>query len=814
MLYKRRVAKIGGRREDETRRAIILPALLRAGWSSEQIREEYPITNGRIIASARRHRPSRPLRADYVLEYSDDLAVAAVEAKRTSVNEQDGIEQARRYAQRLDLLVAYATNGTAIYEIVTGGPITKRLGFPSPDELWDRFCRDTGVTSDLEKAMLMAPFDRSLRDNNLNWKRPRYYQRVAVNRTLRAIARGEKRVLLVLATGTGKTMVALQLVAKLRKSGWTPGRKPRVLYLADRNLLVDQPKDDYFIPAFGDVVHKISGGRAQRSREIYFALYQSLEKGSEQALYRQYPKDYFDLIIVDECHRGSAVETSQWRRILDYYDQAVQVGLTATPIARKDAVTFDYFHDPVYEYSLRDGIEDGFLAPYRVRRASLNVDILGYEPEPGKLDTDGELVPPGLYTPRQYERVIAILDRTEAAAKYLTEYMRSTGRMRKTIVFCENNDHAGRMRNALNNENQDLVQQYPNYVCRVTNADGDAGLARLDDFGKISTDEPVIVVTSQLLTTGIDLPAVENIVIFRRIASMALFKQVIGRGTRLCPDIHKGSFDIIDFSDATRLFHDPGFDGPPLRLVDDEIDNNGEVVASTAEQEDEDESVAEPEALYEYQDHGSVPEMPADDADLADQVMAQGKRIYVDDVETFVWNERYYQLDPDGQTLRLVEYRELVRSQVISMDLSPVELRTRWAAAKSRSALIEELRDQEINPEDLPAMLGHPEADPLDLLINAAWDLPLVSRAERATRVRREHRDFLDKFGPRARAVLDELLEKFTEYGAMELNTEVLRVHPFTTIGNIGQIGALFGGRAQLREAIDHLGERLFDVAN
>jgi type I restriction enzyme, R subunit len=799
-------------RESETRRELILPKLKSAGWVAEQIREEYPITSGRIVASTRRHRVQQPLRADYVLEHQDDLPIAVVEAKRTSVNEQDGIEQARRYAQRLDLPIAYATNGKVIHEIVIGGPITKRLNFPTPDELWERFCNDTGVDSEVEKAMLGAPFDRSLRDNNLEWKRPRYYQRVAVNRTLRAIAHNKKRILLVLATGTGKTMVALQLVAKLRNSGWIAGRKPRVLYLADRNILVDQPKDDYFSPAFGDVVHKISRSHAQRSREVYFALYQSLEQGSEQALYKQYPKDYFELIIVDECHRGSAADTSQWRAILDYYDQAVQIGMTATPIDRKDAATFGYFGNPVYEYSLRDGIEDGFLAPYRVRRASLNVDVLGYQPEPGKLDTDGEPVPPGLYTPRQYERVIAILDRTDVAARYLTEYMRSTGRMRKTIVFCENNDHAGRMRNALNNANLDMVAQYPNYVCRVTNADGDAGLAQLDDFGKISTDEPIIVVTSQLLTTGIDLPSVENIVIFRRIASMPLFKQIIGRGTRLCSDIHKGSFDIIDFTDSTRLFHDPAFDGPPLRLVDEEINTDGDVVECDTEPTDG--VVAEPEAPYEVQDQGEFPEDPEEAADQADRVMAQGRRIYVDDVETYVWNERYYQLDPDGQTLRLVEYRELVRDQIISLKLSPVDLRTRWAVAKSRTALVEALQDQAIDPEDLPAKLGYPEADPIDLLISVAWDLPVVSRGERAGRVRREHREFLNSFGPQARAVLDALLEKFTEYGAMELTTSALRVHPFTEMGNIGQIGALFGGPEQLRAAVDHLGEYLFDVAN
>jgi type I restriction enzyme R subunit len=371
--------------EQETCRTLVVPKLTAAGWSKRQIREQYRITNGKIIASVRRHRPGDPLVADYVLEYSDDLPLAVVEAKRTKVDAAAGIEQAKRYAQRLELPVAYATNGHEIWEIEIGGAIGRRSGSPSPDELWARFCESEGVESQLEAEMLLAPFDASLRDYNLERKRPRYYQRIAVNRALRAIAHGQRRILLTLATGTGKTMVALQLVAKLRKSGWTAGRMPRVLYLADRNLLIDQPKDDYFAHAFGDVVHKISRGHAQRSREVYFALYQSLERGDEQTLFSQYEKDYFDLVIVDECHRGSAGSSSQWRRILEHFDDAVQIGLTATPIRRDDVDTFGYFGNPVYEYSLRDGIEDGFLAPYRVRRVRLNIDMTGFRPTPGSV---------------------------------------------------------------------------------------------------------------------------------------------------------------------------------------------------------------------------------------------------------------------------------------------------------------------------------------------------------------------------------------------------------------------------------------------
>jgi type I restriction enzyme R subunit len=380
-----------------------------------------------------------------------------------------------------------------------------RTDFPSPDELWRRFREKNDVDSPLEQDMLFAPFNTSAqRDYDQQPKRPRYYQRNAVNRALHAIAQGQRKILLTLATGTGKTMVAFQLVAKLRGSGWVSGRMPRVLYLADRNILIDQPKDDYFAPAFGDVVHKISKGHAQKSREIYFALYQSLDKDDEQALFREYQKDYFDLVIVDECHRGSASASSQWRRILEHFDRAVQIGLTATPIQREDADTYGYFGNPVDVYSLRDGIEDGFLAPYRVRRVRLSIDMTGFRPSSGQRDVDGDIIPDKLYTPKQYERVLAVLSRTEEAARYLTQYLRETDRMGKTIVFCENNDHAHRMRVALNNANEDMVNQYHDYVFRITDADGDPGRALLSEFKKIGSDEPVIAVTSQLLTTGVD----------------------------------------------------------------------------------------------------------------------------------------------------------------------------------------------------------------------------------------------------------------------------------------------------------------------
>lgn len=612
--------------EDETCRRFVLPALkVTAGWRDEQIRAQYPISKGRIRATALLFRQEAPLRADYLLEYSDGLPIAVVEAKRAHKNAADGLEQVKRYAELLDVPFGYATNGQQIIELDrTTGKIREISAFPAPAELWDRYRTVRDIPDGGPADVTTAPLDRTGTPAD-----PRYYQRVAINRTVQAIARGEKRLLLVLATGTGKTLVAAQIVAKLWNSDWPGGRKPRVLYLADRSILVDQPKDDYFEPMFGGAVHKLGGGVAQLGRLIYFGLYQSLDSGDEVPPYERFRPDYFDFVIVDECHRGSAGEGSQWRKILEHFSEATQLGMTATPIGDKDADTYRYFGEPIYEYSLKQGIEDGFLAPYRVRKVRLNVDMTGWRPEPGQKDKYGNAIPDELYGPREYERVLAILDRTEEAARYLTDYLHRTDRMGKTIVFCENSEHAARMTEALHNANSDLVLRYDDYVCRITSADGPVGRVRLDDFRDVESREPVIAVTARLLSTGVDIPTVRNIVLFRRIGSMPEFKQIIGRGTRLFPP-DKFAFDIIDFVDATRLFNDRRFDGPPLRVIRDDTDETGKIVDTTAEEPAEFDEVAEPPGSYETQDSGTFDGGPADsitDPDEIDEIRARGRRL-------------------------------------------------------------------------------------------------------------------------------------------------------------------------------------------
>ena len=805
--------------EDETCRRFVLPALTeQAGWRDEQIRRQYPINRGRIRATARRHRQDRPLIADYVLEFSDGLPIAVIEAKRSRRDPADGFEQVKRYAGLLDVPFAYTTNGQQILELdARTGRLEEIRRFPSPEELWARYRKDRDLAGATQDALATAPLSPAPRNWDGSYKEPRYYQQAAINRTVQAIARGENRILLVLATGTGKTLVASQIIAKLWNADWPEGRRPRVLYLADRNILIDQPKDDYLQPMFEDAVHKLGGGEAKTGRLIYLGLYQSLDAGhDETSLYRQFRPDYFDVVIVDECHRGSAAEGSQWRAILEYFSPAVQIGLTATPISTKDADTYRYFGDPLYEYSLARGIEDGFLAPYRVRRVRLNVDMTGWRPDSGQRDLYDREIPDRLYGPKEYERILSIIERTEEAARYLTDYLHRTDRMGKTIVFCASSDHAFRMTQALHNANADLVRRYgPKYVCRITAADGDPGREWLDEFRQVETDVPVIAVTSRLLSTGVDIPTCRNIVLFRVIKSMPEFKQIIGRGTRLFPEDGKFSFDIIDFVEATRLFNDPLFDGPPLRVVRDETDSDGNITDTIDEDVPgaDEGSVAEPEGDYTQQDGGTLPPLVTDPADV-DDILASPRTFYVDGVSVTPWGSALYVSEPGGGGLRLIEYERFVRDEVLKLNLEPHQLLGRWAQVKTRQELRERLRDaSHITPEDLAEWAGRPDADTIDLLLYLAWELPLMSRSERARRMVTRHRAFLEKFAPEAREVLDKVLDQYATRGGEELEVTALRSGAYEEMGTIIEIAARFGGTDRLHGAIDELNRLIYTAS-
>lgn len=790
--------------EKDTCRDFVMPRLKSAGWSDDQIVEQYRITDGRIITAGKKHRRATPLRADYVLEYEPGMPIAVVEAKREYASPGKGMQQAKVYGQLLDLPFAFSTNGKGIVEDDrdTGKETANLTGFPSPAELWKRYRAWKGIVEDDVADGLLLPFNRALRNPDGSVKEPRYYQRTAINRAVEAILRGDDRLLLTLATGTGKTFVSMQIVWKLWKSGWRRGRNPRILYLADRNILVDQPIEREYKPAFGtgegSPIWKLAGGEAKAGREIYFALYQQLSDSGEDpnGVFREFAPDFFDLIIVDECHRGSARAESSWRAILEHFAPAAQLGMTATPKRDETVDSYEYFGDPLYEYSLAQGIDDGFLAPYRVRRVVLSPDAHGWAPDEGQLDLFGKEIPDGLYTTNDFERVVSLLTRTEAAARHLTEYLKRTDRFAKTIVFCVNQEHADEMRRALHNANSDLAKQHANYVVRIVSEEGEIGRGHLSDFADTEKDFPVIATTSEMLSTGVDLPTVRNIVLFRPVGSMAMFKQIIGRGTRLFPDEDKLSFDIIDYSGATGLFADPEFDGPPERVDREEIDDEGNVV--------DDVVVEQPEPAFD-DDTGDDTVGPED---LDTEPRA---KFYVDDVEVWVTAEATYHLDPETQRLRLVEYRDVVTETVRSLFPDSADLRVQWASRVGRQDVLDALANRGIDPDELLERTGLVDADPLDVLVHLAWNQPLASRVDRARRVRKEHSDFFDNYQPAAREVLAHLLDKYAEHGVSQLDDlEVLQVPPISSLGSPAEIAGRFGSAEALRDAVSKLGELLY----
>ncbi len=556
--------------EADTCRAYIVPKLHAAGWEDDAIVEQLVLTPGRIVPVGDQHTRKSGLRPDYVLYIRRNIPIAVVEAKADYKHPAEGLQQALRYAEMMNLKFAYSCNGKGIVEhdFITGQERDIQQ-FPSPDELWERW---RGVLrleekKDAEDA-LTAYFEQA------GGKTPRYYQQAAINAAVNAMLAGQKRILINLATGTGKTFVAFQIAWRLYKAG----RRKRILYLSDRNFLIDQAKSLTFAP-FGQAMHKIRG-KAVKSREVYFALYQALSNPTGGPnLYESYPRDFFDLIIVDECHRGAANEEGNWRKILEYFDSATQIGMTATPRRTDNIDTYEYFGDPVYTYSLKQGIEDGFLAPYRVYRVIPDVDASGLQIDPGVLDRFGREIPPDLYGTKDFERVISLLARTQTVARHLSDFLKRTNRMDKTIVFCVDQEHALDMRNELARCNADLMKQHHNYIARVVSDEGSVGRGHLDDFQDPEKDVPVILTTSQMLTTGVDAPTCRNIVLFKPINSIVDFKQIIGRGTRVSEEHGKFWFTIIDYVGATQLFYDPAFDGEPVRVTKSEIDQQGNETA-------------------------------------------------------------------------------------------------------------------------------------------------------------------------------------------------------------------------------------------
>ena len=783
--------------EADTCRKYVLPKLIAAGWDDEphSFTEQRTITDGRIVVTASRPRRRPQKRVDYLLRYTRDFAIAVVEAKASYKSAGDGLQQAKDYAELLDLKFAYATNGQDIVEFdyLTG---QEKIvdGFPSPQELWERLKTGQKIGDQLAERLLTP--------NGPSSKSPRYYQEIAINRAVQSILSGRPRLLLTLATGTGKTFIAFQICWKLWKANWNrqgQPRPPRMLYLSDRNILIDDPKDKDFAP-FGEARHKIERGEAIKSRQMYFSTYQAIARDeSRPGLYREYPPDFFDLIIVDECHRGSASDESNWREILEYFRPACQLGMTATPLRDDNRDTYAYFGNPIYTYSLRQGIEDGFLAPYRVHRVVTTYDAVGWRPSPDDLDRFGRPIPDDEYHTPDFERVVAMRKRTEAIAQHLSDFLSSTNRMAKTMVFCVDQDHADEMRRALTNANYDLVAQYPDYVCRVTAAEGDIGIGHLANFQDVDKDSPVILTTSRLLTTGVDVPTCRNIAIARVVNSMPEFKQIIGRGTRVREDYGKLTFTILDYTgSATRLFADPDFDGEPDAETRDIVDDQGRVVDRAREYE----APESGDEVGEEQRPGYVVE-PSDSR--------QHRKYYFDGGQVEIVAEVVYDLDPSGKRLGVVQYVDYTARSVRTLYPSSTQLRSDWADPDKRAELIDLLAEQGIDFAHLAEVTRQPDADPFDLLCHVVYNAPLRTRRERADRLRRDRKDFFDQYAPSARAVLEELLEKYAEHGLAQLKIpEVLRIPPISEHGNVVEIASLFGGPDKLREAVGQLQALLY----
>lgn len=777
--------------EADTCRRYVLPKLYEAGWTDDQISEQKSFTDGRIVPVGRDHVRKPNKRADYLLRYRPDFPIAVVEAKAAYKKPDDGMQQAMEYAGILGLKFAYATNGHGIEEYdFTTGRQTSRDGFPSPEKLWERWRAAEEVTGEAETDGLLFPFNRELRNPDGTVKRPRYYQQTAIDRTVQAIAQGEKRVLITMATGTGKTFVAMQIAWKL----WKTRRKRRILYLADRNILVDQAKDRTFTP-FGDAVHKIRG-RPIKSREIYFAIYQAVaDREGRPGLYRRYPPDFFDLVIVDECHRGSARDESNWRQILEYFHPATQIGMTATPLRNDNADTYRYFGSPVYVYSLAQGIDDGFLAPYRVRRIVTDVDDAGWRPDPGLLDRFGREVPDDLYETEDFERVVSLLGRTEAVAHHLTRYLVETDRYAKTIVFCVDQEHAADMRKALINCNAEITRQHPDYVVRVVSDEGKVGRRHLDGFQDPEETYPVIVTTSKLLSTGVDVPTCRNIVLFKPIHSIVEFKQIIGRGTRLFVDEDKFWFTILDYVGATSLFYDPDFDGIPELTAEETIDIQGQVTSST-------ETGEAAEAAEQAMEIGPI---------ISDDSEGELRKYYVNGVQVRVLRELVQELDPDGHELRVQRFEDYTRAQVRTLYGDAARIRAAWRDPEQRATLIADLANRGILFEHLAQTTGHLDADPFDLLIHVAYNAPLRTRRERAQMVLQEHRGFFDAYSPQAQDVLDYLLNKYTDHGVAQLtDLHILEMPDVPVEGTVIEIANLFGGVDGLREATRQLQDLIY----
>lgn len=787
----------------------ILPALIKAGWDVEkQIREEVFFTDGRIFVKGNRTARGERKRADFILYYKSNIPIAVIEAKDNNHSVGAGMQQALNYSEILDIPVAFSSNGDGFVEHDRSGysnTIERNLTnetFPTPEEIWEKYKKYKGIESKEQEAV--ASFDYFFDGTG---RKPRYYQQIAINRTIEAIAKGQNRILLVMATGTGKTYVAFQTIYRL----WKSGRKKRILFLADRNALINQTKRNDF-KHFKDKMTVIRKKKIDKAFEIYLALYQGLTNYNEDKdAFREFSRDFFDLIIIDECHRGSAAENSAWREILEYFSSATHIGLTATPKETKEISNIEYFGDPIYTYSLRQGIDDGFLAPYKVIRVGINVDLEGWRPETGQTDETGEEIEDRIYNTKDFDRKLVIDERTKIVARKVTEFLKRTNQFDKTIVFCIDIEHAERMRQALSNENPEQVKKNYKYVMRIT-GDEEEGKRELDNFINPEEPYPVIATTSKLMTTGIDAQTCKLIVLDSNINSMTDFKQIIGRGTRINEEYGKSFFTIMDFRNVTDLFADPAFDGDPVMVK--EVKGEEELTDEDIHPEEDDE-IIDPET-GEPVDFGDETTYKEQDAGKPSIISGGGieneplGKIYVAGVNVSILNERVQHLDGNGKLIT-ESLKDYTKKGILNEFRNLDEFLTRWNSSEKKKVLIEELESHGVILENLKEEVKK-ELDVFDLICHIAWDMPALTRMERAEQVKK--RNYFTKYGEKARLVLNSLLDKYATEGIENIEEmTVLKVEPFTGLGTPAEIVGYFGGKEKYLIALKELEQEIYKTA-
>jgi type I restriction enzyme R subunit len=786
----------------------ITPAIVNAGWKLDfHFREELTFntfTDGKIYVKGKFTARGSKKRADYILYYKPNIPIAIIEVKDNNHSVRAGIQQGLDYAKILDIPCVFSTNGDGFLfhdRTASDSTIETEIGideFPSPEQLWEKYKKYKGIsTPESEKIVSQDYFFDGTN------RKPRYYQQIAVNRTIEAIARGQNKILLVMATGTGKTYTAFQIIYRL----WKSGAKKRILFLADRNALIDQTRRGDF-KHFKDKMTVVKHRNIDKSYEIYLALYQGLSGADEDAnVYKQFSHEFFDLIVIDECHRGSANEDSAWREILSYFDKATKIGLTATPKETEETSNIEYFGEPVYTYSLRQGIDDGFLAPYRVIRIALNVDTEGWRPEQGKTDKEGHEVEDRIYNRKDFERNLIIEERTDLVAQKVTEFLKGYDRFAKTIVFCVDIDHAERMRTALAKHNADLVAENYKYIMQIT-GDNEEGKRELDNFINPEEKYPVIATTSELMTTGVDAQTCKVIVLDANINSPTKFKQIIGRGTRVNEEHNKMYFTILDFRNATDRFADPNFDGNPIRIKPVTEDDNLDDIWD--EEEDTDEPIFDTETGVEI-DIPITPPTPQPQTPFTDEPPTPREKVVVNGVDVSVLISRELHFDQHGRpiTTSLKDHtREIIRNQFSSLD----DFLNKWKNSERKEAIITELVEQGVMVEALYEAVDK-QVDLFDLICHVAYDQPPLTRKERANNVKK--RNYFTKYGEQARNVLEALLDKYADEGIENIESlEVLQVKPLSDFGStIEIVNGIFGSRDKYLKAIHELENELYKVA-